>query len=108
MPLRPYYVSSSFLAAAGKPWGYDFEGSLLGDKAVSVVFDNAKLKRIAPDMRTTVPFAKGVRMALDYILSHPEECQQEDPSFDAWCDRVIETLEAAKRQMTLDQQKENT
>ena len=107
VPLRPYYVSSSFLAAAGKPWGYDFEGSLLGDKAVSVVFDNAKLKRIAPDMRTIVPFAKGVRMALDYILSHPEECQQEDPSFDAWCDRVIETLEAAKRQMTLDQQKEN-
>ncbi|MBQ9923448.1 MAG: NAD-dependent epimerase/dehydratase family protein [Clostridia bacterium] len=108
VPLRPYYVSSAFLAAAGKPWGYDFEGSLLGDKAVSVVFDNAKLKRIAPDMGTSVPFSKGVRMALDYILSHPEECQQEDPSFDAWCDRVIETLEAAKRQMTLDQQKENT
>ena len=108
VPLRPYYVSSAFLAAAGKPWGYDFEGSLLGDKAVSVVFDNAKLKRIAPDMGTSVPFSKGVRMALDYILSHPEECQQEDPSFDAWCDRVIEALEAAKGQMMLAQQKENT
>lgn len=99
VPLRPYYVSSAFLAEAGKPWGYDFEGSLLGDKAVSVVFDNAKLKRIAPDMRTSVPFSQGVRMALDYILSHPEECQQEDPQFDAWCDRVIEVQEAAKREM---------
>ena len=75
------------------------KGSLLGDKAVSVVFDNAKLKRIAPDMRTSVPFSQGVRMALDYILSHPEECQQEDPQFDAWCDRVIEVQEAAKREM---------
>ena len=99
MPLRPYYVSSAFLAAAGKPWGYDFEGSLLGDKATSVVFDNAKLKRIAPDMKTNVPFSQGVRIALDYILSHPEECQQEDPQFDAWCDRVIEAQEAAKREM---------
>ncbi len=99
VPLRPYYVSSAFLAAAGKPWGYDFEGSLLGDKATSVVFDNAKLKRIAPDMKTNVPFSQGVRIALDYILSHPEECQQEDPQFDAWCDRVIEAQEAAKREM---------
>ena len=97
--LHPYYVSSAFLAAAGKPWGYDFEGSLLGDKAVSVVFDNSKIKAIAPDMKTTVPFSKGVRMALDYVLSHPEECQQPDPQFDAWCDRVIETLESAKGTM---------
>ena len=99
VPLRPYYVSSAFLAAAGKPWGYDFEGSLLGDKATSVVFDNAKLKRIAPDMKTNVPFSQGVRIALDYILSHPEECQQPDPQFDAWCDRVIEAQKAAKREM---------
>ena len=97
--LRPYYVSSAFLAAAGKPWGYDFEGSLWGDKAVSVLFDNGKIKSIAPDMRTTVPFSKGVRMALDYVLSHPEECQQPDPSFDAWCDKVIAAQEAAKGAM---------
>ncbi len=97
--LHPYYVASSFLAEAGRPWGYDFEGSLIGDKAVSVVFDNTKLKRIAPHMKTSVPFSTGVRLALEYILSHPEECQEEDPVFDAWCDRVIEALENAKRQV---------
>ena len=64
---------------------------------MSVVFDNAKLKRAVPDMRTTVRFDQGVRIALDYILSHPDECQREDPDFDAWCDRVIETLENAKK-----------
>ena len=98
--LKPYYVSSSFLADAGRPFGYDFEGSLIGDKAVSVVFDNAKLKRIAPDMRTSVPFSQGARIALDYILSHPDECQKADPDFDAWCDRVIAAQEAAKAQFT--------
>ena len=94
--LNAYHVSSEFLAAAGDKYGYDFEGGLVGDKAVSVVFDNAKLKRLAPEMRTTVPFHMGARIALDYALSHPEECQRPDPEFDAWCDRVIAALDAAK------------
>ena len=94
--LKAYHVASDFLAAAGEKYGYDFEGSLTGDKSVSVVFDNSKLKRTVPDMRTTVRFDQGVRIALDYVLSHPEECQKEDPEFDAWCDRVIAALEKAK------------
>lgn len=94
--LKACHVASEFLAAAGEKYGYDFGGGLLGDKAVSVVFDNRKLKRAVPDMRTEVRFDQGVRIALDYVLSHPEECQKEDPEFDAWCDRVIEAVEAAK------------
>ena len=93
--LNARHVSSEFLAAVGDKLGYDFTGSLIGDKAVSVVFDNSKLKRAVPDMRTNVRFDQGVRIALDYVLSHPE-CQAEDPEFDAWCDRVIEAVEAAK------------
>ena len=93
--LNAYHVSSDFLAAVGDSRGYDFTGALIGDKAVSVVFDNTKLKRVVPDMRTTVRFDQGVRIALDYVLSHPE-CQVEDPEFDAWCDRVIGAIERAK------------
>ncbi len=96
VPLHAYHVASEYLAEAGRPYGYDLEGSLLGDKAVSVVFDNGKLKRAVPDMRTSVRFDQGVRKALAYILAHPEECQREDPEFDAWCDRVIASLEASK------------
>ena len=94
--LKPYYVSSYFLNDTGKKYGYDFEGSLIGDKSVSVVFDNSKLKHIVPAMRTNVRFDQGVRIALSYVLSHPE-AYQEDPEFDSWCDKVIETLENAKR-----------
>lgn len=94
--LKAYHVASEYLADVGRKYGYDFAGGLLGDKAVSVVFDNAKLKRTVPGMRTAVRFDQGVRIALDYILSHPEECQKPDPDFDAWCDRVIAALEASK------------
>ena len=95
--LNPYYVSSSYLADVGRAAGYDFAGSLLGDKAVSVVFDNAKLKRIVPEMRTNVPFSEGVRKALQYILAHPAECQHTDPPFDRFCDQVIAAQEASKK-----------
>lgn len=94
--LNAYHVAAEYLSAVGDKYGYDFEGSLIGDKSVSVVFDNSKLKRAVPDMRTSVRFDQGVRIALDYILSHQEECQIEDPEFDAWCDCVIEALEASK------------
>lgn len=93
--LKAYHVSSDFLAAAGDKYGFDFEGSLTGDKSVSVVFDNSKLKRAVPEMKTTTTFHKGVKIALDYVLSHPE-CQVEDPEFDQWCDKVIEVLDKAK------------
>lgn len=92
--LNARHISSEFLAAAGRKFGYDYEGSLTGDKSVSVVFDNSKIKRIEPNMRTNVPFKQGVRIALDYVLSHPE-CQREDAEFDAWCDRVIEETDKA-------------
>ncbi|MCR4833872.1 MAG: NAD-dependent epimerase/dehydratase family protein [Butyrivibrio sp.] len=93
--LKPYYVSSEFLADVGEKYGYDFRGGIIGDKSVSVVFDNSKLKRLAPNMTTNIPFHKGVRIALDYCMSH-EDRYELDPEFDSFCDIVIESLEKAK------------
>lgn len=93
--LKAYHVSSDFLSACGDKYGFDFEGSLTGDKSVTVVFDNSKLKRAVPQMRTSVRFDQGVKMALDHVLSHPE-LQVPDPEFDEWCDRVISALDKAK------------
>lgn len=92
---RPYYVSSAFLDAVSN---YDFKGGLIGDKANSVVFDNSKLRRVVPSFAPSVSFDEGVRRVVDYVMSHPE-CQIEDPEFDAWCDKVIETLDEAKTKM---------
>ena len=91
--LKAYHVSSEFLAAVSD---YDFTGSLIGDKANCVVFDNSKLKRAVPDFHPTVRFEEGIRDTIANIMAHPE-LQKEDPEFDAWCDRVIEALEACKK-----------
>lgn len=94
--LNAYHVSSDYLSAVGDKFGFDFEGSLIGDKSVSVVFDNSKLKRLVPKITTTVPFHDGIRIALDYVMSHPE-CQVLDEEFDDWCDKVISVLEESKK-----------
>lgn len=92
--LKAYHVATEYLTAVGPD--YDFEGSLTGDKSVSVVFDNSKLKRVVPEFNPVISFDEGVRIALSYVLSHPE-CQVEDPEFDQWCDRVIAALEESKK-----------
>ena len=88
---RLYHVSSDFLAATS-PKAWDFTGNLLGDKAVTVVFDCSKLKRVVPGFQAVTRFDEGVRRCVDHILAHPE-LQVEDPDFDAWCDCVIEAQE---------------
>lgn len=90
---KPYYVASSFLADVSD---YDLYGGLLGDKANSVVFDNTKLKRAVPGFTPDIRFEQGIKKTIDNIMAHPE-LQIEDQEYDAWCDRVIEAMENAKK-----------
>jgi len=94
---KPYYVSSDYLNAVA-PAAYDLEGNLTGDKACTVVFDNSKLKKAVPGFTPDIRFEEGMRKTVAYVMSHPE-CQVEDPEFDAWCDRVIESLEKTKKEL---------
>jgi nucleoside-diphosphate-sugar epimerase len=50
----------------------DWEGTLLGDKVHSVVFDNSKIKRFVPEFVATVPWSEGVRRSLAHLEAHPE------------------------------------
>ena len=90
--LQAVHVASEFLDACSIE---DFRGSLIGDKANSVVFDNAKLKRLVPDYVATTRFDQGIKETIAYVLSHPEY-QVGDPEFDRWCDQVIDVLEVAR------------
>ncbi|MDR0377420.1 MAG: SDR family oxidoreductase [Spirochaetaceae bacterium] len=96
-PLKAVHISSEFLDACGKT--YNFWGGLIGDKANSVVFDTAKLKRLVPDFTALVRMDQGIRQTVEYILAHPE-CRREDQEFDAWCDRVIAAREQAINAIT--------
>jgi nucleoside-diphosphate-sugar epimerase len=94
-PLKAVHVSSEFLAVAGP---YDFYGGLLGDKAISAVFDNVKLKRLVPGFVAVKRFDEGIKETIDYILAHPEY-QQEDPEFDTWTDKIIETMQLVAKKI---------
>jgi len=93
-PLNALHVASDFLAAHSGP--YDFRGELLGDKAATVVFDNAKIKRLVPDFVCTTSMADGLRQAVHYMLSCPES-QIPDPEFDRWCDCIFDAMGAADK-----------
>ena len=82
---RLVHISSDFLIACDP----SLEGPLLGDKSVSVMFDNSKLKRLVPGFHAEIRYDQGVRRTADYVLSHPE-VQIPNPEFDQWCDDVIE------------------
>lgn len=63
-------------------------GTLLGDKSQSSVFDCGKLKRFVPDFIAAMPFAKGVRLSVEYFDSHPE-MQTIDEEYNAILDRIL-------------------
>ncbi|MDR2750987.1 MAG: NAD-dependent epimerase/dehydratase family protein, partial [Clostridiales bacterium] len=79
------HVSAEMLAKIRPDW----LGPLVGDKCASVRFDNSKIKKAVPGFAATLRFDQGARLAIDYILSHPE-CQVKDPAFDVLSEKVIE------------------
>ncbi len=62
------HLPADFIA---KYWPHA-EGSLIGDKIYSLVFDNSKIKRLVPDFRCEVDWADGIRRALAWHQAHPE------------------------------------
>ena len=63
---RLVHVPSDAIFAADERWGR----SLLGDKAHSVIFDNAKVRALVPDYLATIPFAQGAR---EVVAWHDED-----------------------------------
>jgi nucleoside-diphosphate-sugar epimerase len=94
--LKAVHVSSDFLDECSQG-RYDFKGSLSGDKANTVVFDNTKLKRLAPGYNARTRADEGIKLTVANVLAN-SDLQQEDPEFDEWCDKVISALEKAKNE----------
>ena len=86
------HIPSDFIAAC-QP---DEVGSLIGDKAVSVVFDNTKIKRFVPGYCATVPFAQGIRRTLAWFDADPARKQIDDQANAAW-DKLIDAYESGAR-----------
>jgi nucleoside-diphosphate-sugar epimerase len=61
---------------------------LLGDKSHSMIFDNSKIKRLAPGFACTVPFAWGAREIAAWHEADPAR-QVVDPYVDTLIERVL-------------------
>lgn len=81
----------SELIAAYWPHAY---GSLLGDKARSVVFDNSKIKRFVPDFVATVPWQEGVRRAIAWFEEDASRQTIDHEANQLW-DTIIQAYQRA-------------
>jgi nucleoside-diphosphate-sugar epimerase len=68
------------------------EGTLIGDKSVSVVFDNSKIKRFVPGYCATTTFAQGVRQSLAWFDADRSR-KQIDHQVNATMDKLIAAYE---------------
>jgi nucleoside-diphosphate-sugar epimerase len=78
------HVPSDFIAAVEPSFG----GTLLGDKAHSVVFDNAKIKRFVPGYQAAVSCAEGVARSMAWFDADPAR-RVVDREADRKLDRVL-------------------
>jgi len=87
---RIVHVPSDLINAFDPRWG----AGLLGDKAASMVFDNTKIRRIAPDFVCTVPYERGAREVIAWFDADPKR-QVVDHEFNKLTDRIIAAYERA-------------
>ena len=85
---RIVHIASDFIAECLP----EMRGTLLGDKAVSAVFDTTKIKRFVPDFRATTPFAEGIRRTLAWFDADPARQQVDSEMDDRW-ERLLAAYE---------------
>lgn len=65
----------------------DWGASVWGDKAHSAIFDNSRLRRLVPELDTTIRFDRGARDIVAWYEQDPTRCTV-DARFDALQDRL--------------------
>jgi nucleoside-diphosphate-sugar epimerase len=81
---RFVHVPSDAIAAADPEWG----AGMLGDKAHTMIFDNAKVKRLVPDYVATIPFVQGAGEIMAWYDGDPAR-QEVDAAMDATMDQLV-------------------
>jgi nucleoside-diphosphate-sugar epimerase len=85
---RIVHIPADFISACIP----DEVGGLIGDKSVSVVFDNSKIKRFVPGYCAKVPLAQGIRKTIAWFDADPRR-KQIDESANAQWDKIIAAYE---------------
>jgi nucleoside-diphosphate-sugar epimerase len=78
------HVSSDFIGA----FAPDCLGGLIGDKSVSVVLDNTKIKRFVPGFVATTPLSEGIERSIKWFEAQASR-RGVDDEFNALADRIL-------------------
>lgn len=78
------HIPSDFIARVAP----EKQGSLLGDKTWSVVFDNSKIKRFVPGFQAVIPFREGIRRTLRWFDTD-ERRQRVDEAINQQFERIL-------------------
>lgn len=69
---RVVHVASDFICQVADEIGWEWmRGNLLGDKAVSAVFDNSKIKSFVPGFQARIPFREGIKNTIQWFEADP-------------------------------------
>ncbi len=78
------YIPSDYLGT----FDPHLRGSLLGDKAVSTIFDNSKIKSFVPEFKATIRFKDGIQNTVNWFEEEPERMVIKEETND-FMDRII-------------------
>jgi nucleoside-diphosphate-sugar epimerase len=72
------HIDTDFICKHAEENDYDWisgfmRGNLWGDKSVSTIFDNSKIKRFVPEFTATIPFKQGIKRTIDWFHANPEK-----------------------------------
>ena len=65
------HIGSHFICTVAESLGHDLWGNLIGDKAVSTIFDNSKIKRYVPGFQADIPFKRGIAKTVKWFEADP-------------------------------------
>lgn len=85
-------IPSDFIARVNPEKG----AGLLGDKAVSVLFDNSKIRRLVPEFSPKVRFSEGIARSLSWYDAHPH-LKGSDEALDTDVDAILAAWNHAMR-----------
>jgi len=80
------YIPSDYLGS----FDPQLKGSLLGDKAVSTIFDNSKIHRFVPEFNPSIRFKDGIRDTINWFEEASERMVIKDET-NEFMDHIIET-----------------
>ncbi len=92
--LKAVHIASDFICQEAEKMDQAWMwGNLHGDKAVSTIFDNTKIKTFVPDFKATIPFKQGIKKTIEWFEADSSRMVIDEGNND-FLDKVIDAYKS--------------